>query len=160
MHKAANQLLMCRAMKAWTHFQSSKQHTRSAMLTAQRHFETTLMTHALCAWRHLCVHASSGERECVVAATDISREQQQLPPMACTGRSSRHTDGYTRPSSAGAGPKVGRCAQVVVGHVRQPSVGKKWRNQKRSQSTPRTAGSYQQQYALVDDARTHGASTK
>lgn len=139
-HKAANQLLMCRAIKAWKQFQEQQQHMRSAVNTADRHFETTLMTHALHAWRNASVHVSSSEHDCAAVATDTSRAQE-LPPMAGSGGAGRHTGTFARPRSAGAGPKVGRCANVVVGHVRQAAGSKK-----RSQSTPRSTGSRQQQY--------------
>lgn len=141
--KAAIQLLMRRAMKAWIQFREYQQHKRGAALTAHMHFETTLMSHALHAWRLLCVHALPSEHGCATAVGMEACRQAEFPEVVGCGHSGRCRGDDTRPSSAGAGagPRVGRHAHVVVGHVRQASGSKKRQNQKRSQSAPRAAGS-------------------
>jgi hypothetical protein len=131
---------MCRAMKAWRQFQEHQQHKRSMMQTALRHFETTLIKHSMCGWRQKCLHAPSSEHGSGAGVRREACRHQGVPEAH-----SEHFPGCVgcgaRPSSAGAGPKVGRQARVVVGHVRRASGNKRRpTNQKRSQSAPRIGG--------------------
>jgi hypothetical protein len=135
-HKAAAQLLMCRAMKAWMQWKENLQHKRATVPAARRHFESTLMCKVLQAWQNRCVGAASSEHSCLAAQGLEAGSEQELPAANCehADRCGGHNN---RPRSAGARPKVGKRAHVVVGHVRQ-TVGCR---QRHNQSVPRSSRS-------------------
>jgi hypothetical protein len=140
---------MGRAMKAWKQFLEHQQLKRSMRRAAQRHFETTLIAHALQGWRQRTAHVMSSEHACgAVAGCEVCRHQ------GAPGAHSEHLAGCmhcgTRPSSAGAGPKVGKRAHVVLGRVRRAARCKRRAaNQKRSQSAPRMGGLHPSQCATA-----------
>lgn len=140
--KAASQLLLSRAIRAWMQFCENQKSTRDTTLLARRHFTTTLMSRTMQGWQRLCVGAAIHDYGCEVAVGIEECRQHELHTVC----NKPHPCGMARPKSAGAGPKVGKRALVVVGHVRE-GLGHKVTQPQRCRSAPRPNTSRKTRYA-------------